>query len=507
MSVIGSNGEAWLHRHAGLIVALLAALTSLPFIDTVWLLADEGIWLHAAQRMLRGQVLYRDFFEFHPPVGFLLIAGWQELFGPSLVSARALMVLVTAITAWFTFACCRLASGRVRLSASLTLLWVIAGQGMWTQVNHHWFTTMFSMIALWGALSAERRGGTAIAGIAASLAALVTTHRGGLVVVSIFAGLVLDRQARRLPVYIVSGLACAAVVLGYLLAESTAVAAFEQVVLYTMQHYSGIQAVPFGAFASLQFLPALALYPLVAVLLAASLWQDWRQVLAQRQVATLCLFAIAGLVGSLPRPDAVHIAFAAALALPLLAALLAMALPAGRSPLIVAVMAILAFVMTALPWMRAVQAARAAPQVASAAGMIKVLPRNGTGPLIAHLSAMPSAQKVFFYPYDPVLPFLTGKTHPARIDILVPEYSTPEQYRDTCAEIMRSADWVVVDHKISAPSFYRAVFPAMRNPSPPEKRAFEKAIFEGFSVERGMGDFLLLRRENPVAGACNAISG
>lgn len=497
-----------MRRHAGLIVAVLSALASLPFIDTVWLLADEGIWLHAAQRMLRGQALYRDFFEFHPPVGFLLIAGWQELFGPSLVSARALMVLVTAVMAWFTFACCRIASGgRMRLPAILTLLWVIAGQGMWMQVNHHWFTTMFSMIALWGTLSPERRGGTAIAGIAAGLAALVTTHRGGLVVVAIFAGLVLDRQARRLPVYVAAGLGCAVLVLAYLLAQGTVLFAFEQVVLYPMEHYSGIQAVPFGAFASLQFLPVLALYPLIAALLAVCLWQDWRKVLGQRHVATLCMFALAGLAGSFPRPDAVHIAFAAALALPLLAALLTGAIPTERSPLVLAVVAALAFAMIMLPWGRAVQAVQAAPKVSSAAGVVKVLPRNGTAQLVAHLSAMPVAQKVFFYPYDPVLPFLTGKVHPARLDILVPEYSTPTQYRDTCVEVMQSTDWVVFDRKISEPAFYRAVFPAMRNPSPPEKRAFEDAVFAGFRIEQQIGDFLLLRRDRSTIGNCAAITG
>ncbi|MEL0252126.1 MAG: hypothetical protein VW935_09275, partial [Novosphingobium sp.] len=321
-------------------VALLAALASIPFLNTVGLLADEGIWLHAAKRMLDGQVLYRDFFEFHPPVGFLMITAWLKLFGTSLVSARSLMVLVTSVTAWCTFTCCRIASGRTWLSAVFTLMWVVAGQGMWTQVNHHWFTTMFSMIALFGALSPERRGATAIAGVAASLAALVTTHRGGLVVISAFVGMLLDRQVQRLAVYVGAGLTCAALVLGYLVAESTVVAAFEQVVLYAMNHYSGIQAVPFGSFASLQFLPVLAIYPLIAILLLNCLWQDWRSLLRQRQLGTLGMFAIAGLAGSFPRPDAVHIAFAAALALPLLAALLALAIPPKR-PLTI-LMAVLA---------------------------------------------------------------------------------------------------------------------------------------------------------------------
>ncbi|MGE4432095.1 MAG: hypothetical protein AB7E05_15295 [Sphingobium sp.] len=106
-----------LDRHAGLLVALAAALLCLPFVRSVWLLADEGIWLHAAQRMLDGQVLYRDFFEFHPPLGFLIVTGWMGVFGPSLIAARLLMVLVIAITAWLAFTCCRIMSNRPGLSA------------------------------------------------------------------------------------------------------------------------------------------------------------------------------------------------------------------------------------------------------------------------------------------------------------------------------------------------------------------------------------------------------
>src|SRR3546814_11237185 len=41
-----------LDRNAGLLVAAASALLCLPFVNSIWLLADEGIWLHAAQRML-----------------------------------------------------------------------------------------------------------------------------------------------------------------------------------------------------------------------------------------------------------------------------------------------------------------------------------------------------------------------------------------------------------------------------------------------------------------------
>jgi len=45
---------------------------------------DEGIILEGAQRILRGQVLYRDFFSFYTPGSYYFLAGLFKLFGNSL---------------------------------------------------------------------------------------------------------------------------------------------------------------------------------------------------------------------------------------------------------------------------------------------------------------------------------------------------------------------------------------------------------------------------------------
>ena len=71
-------------------VALLTGLSCLPFLRIVFMLGDEGVLLQGADRILRGDRLYREFFEFLPPGGFLLTAGWFGLTNVSLVSARVL---------------------------------------------------------------------------------------------------------------------------------------------------------------------------------------------------------------------------------------------------------------------------------------------------------------------------------------------------------------------------------------------------------------------------------
>src|SRR5215471_4575225 len=112
----GWASHAWL-----LCVGLAAAAWSVPFIHVIWWMADEGILLHAAQRMRRGERLYRDFFEYLPPGGFVLVEAWLRLFGMSFMAARGLLLGAIVGTAGFTFLACRTASNSAPLSAGLTI--------------------------------------------------------------------------------------------------------------------------------------------------------------------------------------------------------------------------------------------------------------------------------------------------------------------------------------------------------------------------------------------------
>src|SRR5262249_23299446 len=146
---------------------------------------DEGVWLHAAQRMLGGATLYLDFFEFVPPGGFVLVAAWLKIAGLSLWSARLLALLSIVGIACFTHLACQRASKNALLSGFLVISWAVMSQGTWTQVSHHYFATFFSMIAAWAALRniEEERSKlqwSLIAGTAAGAAAMVIQTRGGL---------------------------------------------------------------------------------------------------------------------------------------------------------------------------------------------------------------------------------------------------------------------------------------------------------------------------------------
>ena len=58
---------------------------------------DEGIVLQGAQRILAGQVLYRDFFSFYTPGSYYALALVFRIFGSSLAVARTALALTGGI--------------------------------------------------------------------------------------------------------------------------------------------------------------------------------------------------------------------------------------------------------------------------------------------------------------------------------------------------------------------------------------------------------------------------
>jgi hypothetical protein len=105
---------------------------------------------------------------------------------------------------------------------------------------------------------------------------------------------------------------------------------------------------------------------------------------------------------------------------------------------------------------------------------------DAVGALVPHVERAPRSDAYFFYPYSPMLPYLTGRRHVAALDVMVPGYTTAAQYRAVCRQVVRDAQWVVLDRTWSHPDVLRALFPSMRDPDPPEKRALEAALDRAF---------------------------
>jgi hypothetical protein len=74
-------------------VGLISVVLCIPFNCVVGGFGDEGVLLHGAERMLLGDRLYLDFFEFLPPGGFIIAEAWFGMAGISMLSACIMAIL------------------------------------------------------------------------------------------------------------------------------------------------------------------------------------------------------------------------------------------------------------------------------------------------------------------------------------------------------------------------------------------------------------------------------
>ena len=509
------SGAVWL-----LAVGVAAALLCLPFLQLV-LFEEDGIWLNAAARLRGGQTLYRDFFQFLPPLSFLLTEAWLDLTGGSMVGARVVFVMVTAGWACFTYLACLAATGRAPAAAALALGSVVITQGIWTQLNHHWFTMLFSMALVWMTLSVASgipsRSSAAtpaeasawrslLAGLAGGAAAMVTPTRGALVLMA-SATVLLSRRRRPAEVFAFLGGAAAlpGAMLAYLAMHGTLLDAFQSVILFPLHQYSAIQALPYGTALTWQTISAALIYPGCAVALAALAVRDGRAIVHDRVLMACAAFALAGLIGSYPRPDGAHLCFNMPLALPLAARgamLLGSRWPARIRRLAVAFPVCLMVVAMNVYGMVAFGTLQIASEV-TAAGPVRFADQAGRSAAVRRISALPAADQVFFYPYNPLMAVLAGRTQVSKYDLMLPGYTLPAQYQDACASVMREAGWVLLERRTMSKDQMRRSYPALQDDMPPERLRFEHVLEQAFSPVARDGDYELRRRtEAAEAGLC-----
>ncbi len=493
------------------LVALAAFLICLPFVRSLYGLGDEGILLHGAARMARGQALYRDFFELHPPLGFLILRLWSGVAGQGFGPARLLSLLaITGVTVVTAMACVRAGGGKV-LATGLSLGWLLMSQGVWTMVNHHWFTTLFSLLALWITLP-DRQGSQPraplLAGLAVGAAIMTTPPRGVLAGLAVAGHLVSEKGAlRRLLMFAVGGAVIPVLCLAYIASQGALAAAAQDLLVFPATQYSGVQAVPWGDRANIQNNLLPWVFPAALGLSGIVIWREGGALLRDERFRACFLFAATGLVGCFPRPDAVHISFAVPLALPLLA-LCVQRLGGAVRPLYRGVAVATALILSApciIAYGYIAGRAISAPLIAPW-GVNFPLGLNGEAQLAAELDALPGNAAVFYYPYMPLTPVLARRVGITTFDVYVPGYTTEAQYAQACHDLMRAGQWAVVNVDWTDAKALKLVFPALRDGNPPEKRAFEQALNTGFPrvLRDGAYEF---RRRGPLASEalCAAI--
>lgn len=535
--------RAWLARTTGgafdpwpLVLACASLLAGLPFLRLVAWFGDEGVLFHAAQRVLRGEVLYRDVFAFLPPGSYLLVTGWAALFGASLLSLRLLAQGVIAACVVLSYLVCRPHTRSRALALAPALCLLLGAQGDWAVVNHHWFTTLLGLGAL-ALLQVQRSNPAALgpplwAGILAGAALTITHSRGGLFGLASAGALLWPSMQRRSfaalrPVlaFAVGGVILPVACALWVVQQGAARDAVAGIFAFAGTHYARIQSVRFGAGVGPQHAPLVWLFPVlgVAVLLCGARRLFGRRggppadsvadaVESHRTGPPLLelLFAGAGFLGCYPRPDVIHVLFNAALAFPLLcwfAERLRLALrrlTRGRLGWLVS-LALLAVCLSVAPtYLALARATRDLRSFPSARGAFLaggfVDPAEFAG-LSARLQTLPREAPFFFYPYLPMLPYLEARPHVAALDLFTPGYTTAAQYQRTCREVLARATYLVIDRRWLDPTFLRAIWPALADADPPEVRALHQALEAGFSLVERWGRYEL-RQRNAAPAAC-----
>jgi 4-amino-4-deoxy-L-arabinose transferase-like glycosyltransferase len=433
---------------------------------------DEGIILQGAQRILRGEVLYRDFFSFFTPGSYYFVALIFRVFGSSIIVARTALVLIGATFSVITYLLARRVCSR---ESSLFVAGLVTATTLPYRflVLHNWDSTLWACLAVYCAVrlvESPRSSWAFGVGTFVSLTFLFEQSKGAGLGLGLSLGLlaahwggqrILRKDAL---IALALGLAWTFVItfsyfgaqrsLGIMLADW----------FWPLRHYSLANHVPYGyqtwsdetrhalfGTSSIwtRIITALTLSPCFLVpvlpLAAAGIFGYWivqmRRREASRSKCNYYVVMCASLIGLLlsvviGRADIIHFMYL----LPLWGLVLAWIVD-GRDipsrvlykakPFITAFVAI-AFLLFALALLT--RAAGSHVELASRRGQIR-LPEGDSviGYVQAHVAP---GETMLVYPYLPLYYYLTATFSPSRYEYFQPGMHTPEQAHEMLSQLV-----------------------------------------------------------------------
>jgi hypothetical protein len=298
--------------------------------------ADEASYLHEATRLLDGEVMYRDVFDFVTPGFQYLMAFLFDLFGTTITTARITAGAIHGLTVLALYATCRRVGVRPWLAGAAGLLHLGLDQPAWPIASQHWLSTLLCTTLLWTWSTGVRTASDAArGGLVVGLLAAVQQQRAVPMAVGAAVWLVADpvlarawggrvewsRVGARLAAF---GLAVAAVVvpvLAWCVARAGFAVVWEALVVFPFRSYGANTHCPWGHvnvmtawLASFTFPRVLTWLPAALAITAGRLVHlgvVGRDEATARRLGWLLVFALASMVSILYFPDFIHIAFIA----------------------------------------------------------------------------------------------------------------------------------------------------------------------------------------------------
>jgi hypothetical protein len=455
------------------LVFAAALLYLWPLRDFLSFNADEGVTLTMAERILHGQVLYRDFFSCWTPGSPYLMALWFKLFGTTFVVARSVLMLYAGVFAAITYRLARRTCGR---SASLFAAGVLVCGCLPHRflVIHNWDSTIFALLAIYCAhslLDAPSRTSSFVLGFATALTCLIEQSKGaGLVLGLGIAILVLGRSRSR-QLRIAPGRFCMgaagfalpwAITFAYFASQHALKAAVDAW-LWPLHHYSAVNRLAFGTLPMsgedlrglyssatvgtrifiLGFSAPMILIPVLAVLVIASTvrvvavgWSGTRSPALDAGALGGCIFV--GLFLSTMatgRADLNHLTYLTPLFLYLVPSTVAIRYRGeqlfGRARPIAAGLLLISFMGFGL--ITILKATAATATVATRRGTVR--PAYPDEVLAFVQKNVPERGHLYVHPYQPLYSFMTATVNPTRMIFLQPGLNTADQYEATIRDL------------------------------------------------------------------------
>ncbi|MGE5054679.1 MAG: ArnT family glycosyltransferase [Acidobacteriota bacterium] len=239
-----------------LVTLLLSFLYLCIFRRHTFLDLDEGIILQGAQRILDGQVLYRDFFAFVTPGSYYLLAIEFWLFGNTYLVAHSCLAVFGSIFAPITYLLARRVCGR-EASLLVTGLMTVTAVPLVFAVLHNWDSTLWACLALYCAVRLQERPRAAWAFAAASftsLTILFEQSKGAGLLLGLTVGLLIAKFGtsdaellnRKQMGAILAGLSWPFIITFIYFGTHHALAVMLADWLWPLQHYSAANRVPWG---------------------------------------------------------------------------------------------------------------------------------------------------------------------------------------------------------------------------------------------------------------------
>ncbi len=455
-----------------LAIGIVSCLYLLPFWRVTNLNPDEGLSLQGAERILHGQVPYRDFFSLVTPGAYYWTALLFKVFGDSILVARATLVIYGGVFSLLTYLLARRVCSQTNAALGAGLL-TMTCLPYYFVFEHDRDSTLWALLALYCAVRflEERGWGWAFSvGFLTSLTCLFEQSKGAGLALGLTVGFLLienlSRQQRlfnaKRVMWLASGFALPfAVTLIYFGAKHSLGPMFADW-LWPLRHYNSVNRVPYGFMhLSTSELDKLASEPLawkvfalftmspcfiVAVLPILALVVLGRYVLMSRKnqlpssgraYYLLVCSCTTGLLLSIvdARPNLSHLMYLAPIFYVVLSwvfeakAFGGTILPAVRSA--VALYLVLSFASFGLAEL--VKAGAANQPLVSRRGTLETTAKDE---VVAYVqNHVPAGANLFVYPYQPLYYYLTETRNPTSFDFLYYGYQTPGQFREVAQQL------------------------------------------------------------------------